>query len=664
MTWRREGSELHGDGVRAPEPAPRRRTSKSSCAGRRARAARRADRVARSRDRRRCSGSRASSPTAARGAGSARAGGRGGGAIARDSRSRCSRSSSFPRSRSRSGRTAIGDGRDAVARAARRETLRALDSAARAPLWLAGGERSSRHAAACSTRRRAARDERSALRRARADRPLSSIAEVELDLVVRDEENEHAAASSVDGSARCSAIARSTPLSRLASSIAAPARADELALGRRRRDLGVLVLFATAVGALAALWLSGIAARQLARPIGALREAALAIAGGEREPPLDDEPTVEFQSGVHARSGEWPRISTRAAAALEEAQRRTAAVLRNVASGVVAVDPDGRVVARQSARRDAARRPLPPGAPFARIAPAPIAALVERFLSRRDDERASSSWRSTQQQLRGRAHASRARRRGRHARRRHRARARAARARVGRDGAPGRARDQESAHADPARRAASAPRARRQARRLRSRARAERQSDSRRDRSARRDRARVQPLRRGAGRAAARRADRRRGDRARRRGARAHGRDSAIVVGRSRASTSPIDALARADELREVLLNVLENARLAQARRVIVGVERRPTTHERVSDLRARRRPRHSADVLPRIFEPHFSTRTSGSGSGSRSAAARRRLGRRDHGRATPGKGYGHDRGCGADPAEAAPDGTADAEPS
>ncbi|MGH7637261.1 MAG: hypothetical protein ACREOK_06375, partial [Gemmatimonadaceae bacterium] len=36
--------------------------------------------------------------------------------------------------------------------------------------------------------------------------------------------------------------------------LAAPARADELALGRRARDLGVLVLFATAVGALAALW--------------------------------------------------------------------------------------------------------------------------------------------------------------------------------------------------------------------------------------------------------------------------------------------------------------------------------------------------------------------------------------------------------------------------
>ena len=53
-------------------------------------------------------------------------------------------------------------------------------------------------------------------------------------------------------------------------------------LGRRARDLGVLVLFATAIGALAALWLSGIAARQLARPIGSLRHAALALAGYPR----------------------------------------------------------------------------------------------------------------------------------------------------------------------------------------------------------------------------------------------------------------------------------------------------------------------------------------------------------------------------------------------
>jgi signal transduction histidine kinase len=49
--------------------------------------------------------------------------------------------------------------------------------------------------------------------------------------------------------------------------VAAPARSDDLVLDRRRRDLGMLVLFATAAGALAALWLSGIAARRLARDL-------------------------------------------------------------------------------------------------------------------------------------------------------------------------------------------------------------------------------------------------------------------------------------------------------------------------------------------------------------------------------------------------------------
>ena len=49
--------------------------------------------------------------------------------------------------------------------------------------------------------------------------------------------------------------------------LAAPARSDEEILDRRRRDLTMLVLFATAVGALAAFWLSGIAARILARDL-------------------------------------------------------------------------------------------------------------------------------------------------------------------------------------------------------------------------------------------------------------------------------------------------------------------------------------------------------------------------------------------------------------
>jgi signal transduction histidine kinase len=49
--------------------------------------------------------------------------------------------------------------------------------------------------------------------------------------------------------------------------VSAPARSDELAIDRRRRDLTILVLFATVLGALAAIWLSGIAAKILARDL-------------------------------------------------------------------------------------------------------------------------------------------------------------------------------------------------------------------------------------------------------------------------------------------------------------------------------------------------------------------------------------------------------------
>jgi len=81
---------------------------------------------------------------------------------------------------------------------------------------------------------------------------------------------------------------------------------------------------------------------------------------------------------------------------------------------------------------------------------------------------------------------------------------------------------------------------------------------------------------------------------------------------------SRVTALARVDELKEVLLNVLENARLAGAARVLVSVtppgDNGDADHATitVSDDGLG----ISADVLPRIFEPHFSTRTSGSGLG------------------------------------------------
>ena len=82
-----------------------------------------------------------------------------------------------------------------------------------------------------------------------------------------------------------------------------------------------------------------------------------------------------------------------------------------------------------------------------------------------------------------------------------------------------------------------------------------------------------------------------------------------VLVG----AEEPIRAVARADELREVLLNMLENARLAGANTVELRCGRRDgrVVIEVIDDGSG-----VPADLLPRLFEPHFSTRSSGSGLG------------------------------------------------
>ncbi|WP_337171134.1 ATP-binding protein [Gemmatimonas aurantiaca] len=125
--------------------------------------------------------------------------------------------------------------------------------------------------------------------------------------------------------------------------LATPARGDEFALDARREDLGVLLLFATMLGALAAVWSSGIAARSLARPVGVLREAALAVAAGRDAPMLGTAPATEF-APVYRAFGRMAQDLATSRAALEAAQRRTAAVLQHVASGVLAIVDNGDII--------------------------------------------------------------------------------------------------------------------------------------------------------------------------------------------------------------------------------------------------------------------------------------------------------------------------------
>ena len=69
--------------------------------------------------------------------------------------------------------------------------------------------------------------------------------------------------------------------------------------------------------------------------------------------------------------------------------------------------------------------------------------------------------------------------------------------------------------------------------------------------------------------------------------------------------------LARRDEVKEVLVNLLENARQAGAGKVVVRVEARGRSVSVVDEGEG-----IPPDVLARVFEPRFSTTSSGAGLG------------------------------------------------
>jgi two-component system nitrogen regulation sensor histidine kinase NtrY len=404
--------------------------------------------------------------------------------------------------------------------------------------------------------------------------------------------------------------------------IAAPARATDAPLGRRRRDLGVLVLFATALGALAALWLSGAAARQLAKPIGALREAALSIAGGSRSPPLESEPTVEFLP-VFAAFRRMTADLNASRSALEEAQRRTAAVLRNVASGVVAVDRDRRITLANPRSEQLLGVSLPAGAHLDGTVNAEVARRVGDFIDSAADEH-DFEVTVDQRQLRGTL------------------------TRLSRSGGGIVITvDDVSEIARAQRVLAWGEMARQVAHEIKNpltpirlgvqhlrRARADKRVDFDRvlDHNVNQILAeidRLDEIARAFSRYGAAPDERARPSEVdvaaivrevvslERMGG--EGGESDVVEWIEAGDDARVTALARVDELKEVLLNVLENARLAGAARVYVSVEPPSPGNGNgehatitVSD------DGHGipADVLPRIFEPHFSTRTSGSGLG------------------------------------------------
>ena len=124
--------------------------------------------------------------------------------------------------------------------------------------------------------------------------------------------------------------------------IAAALPGSEADLARDQVDILLLLLLASLGGTLAALAVAGMVAGALGRPIELLRQTALAI--GRREPlPVVEEIPAEFGS-VFGAITQMQADLKGSEAELEAGRARTAAILSTVATGVIGVDAEGSVI--------------------------------------------------------------------------------------------------------------------------------------------------------------------------------------------------------------------------------------------------------------------------------------------------------------------------------
>ena len=165
--------------------------------------------------------------------------------------------------------------------------------------------------------------------------------------------------------------------------LATPQLADDALLGVRQLDLALVLLLATLAGVAAALAGARIAARTLSRPVAELRRSALALGKGEQMPRRSERPPLEFEPVFAAFERMAADIRT-SQSALEDARRRTSTVLATVATGVVGLDPRGRVLIANRQAVDLLGTELEEGEPFLERLPAewdPLAAAVRKFLA-------------------------------------------------------------------------------------------------------------------------------------------------------------------------------------------------------------------------------------------------------------------------------------------
>ncbi len=147
--------------------------------------------------------------------------------------------------------------------------------------------------------------------------------------------------------------------------LAAPRLVELADIQREREDLAYGLVLVTLIGLGGAVGLAAFASRSLARPVQSLESAAGAVGRGDPLPAFDADIPTEFVSVVNA----FERMAQDVEAsqeALESARRRTATVLSNVATGVVALDDAMRVTIANPAAQALLDTPLFPGAEIRR----------------------------------------------------------------------------------------------------------------------------------------------------------------------------------------------------------------------------------------------------------------------------------------------------------
>lgn len=144
---------------------------------------------------------------------------------------------------------------------------------------------------------------------------------------------------------------------------------------RDQLDLQYFLLLATLTGVAAAAIGAQLAARALSRPVAELRRSAAAVGRGEPLPVIAP-PPAEFET-VFASFERMAQDIRESQAALDGARRRTAAVLANVATAVVALDGAGRIILANARARQLLGTVLPEGDRLADALPLEWAPLLD-----------------------------------------------------------------------------------------------------------------------------------------------------------------------------------------------------------------------------------------------------------------------------------------------